>query len=128
MQNPCYKHTTKVMNANELRIGNFVYSKNDGIIKITNISEKSVAVSECHSYNHIPINFISPIQLTEDWLLNFGFMIHKHRDFPSYGLSGIQINYINGKWHEYVRQIDIISVHQLQNLYFALTQNELTLS
>lgn len=116
------------MTASELRIGNLVYSENDGIIKVTNISEKSVAVSESNCYNHIPINLITPIQLTEDWLINFGGIKHKSRSFPSYNLNGLQFNFINGKWHEYVMQIDILSVHQLQNLYFALTQTELTLS
>ena len=121
---------------NELRIGNLVNSKNDGIISITNISEKSVAVSEAHCYNHIPVEFISPIQLTEEWLLKFGFKKRKNRhlfhwenkiviseykdEFENffYPKTGYDIRFSN----------EIKYVHQLQNLYFALTGAELTVA
>lgn len=125
-----------MIQANELRIGNLVNSKNDGIISITNISEKSVAVSEAHCYNHIPVEFISPIQLTEEWLLKFGFKKRKNRhlfhwenkiviseykdEFENffYPKTGYDIRFSN----------EIKYVHQLQNLYFALTGAELTVA
>ena len=125
-----------MIQANELRIWNLVNSKNDGIISITNISEKSVAVSEAHCYNHIPVEFISPIPLTEDWLLIFGFKKRKNRhlfhwenkiviseykdEFENffYPKTGYDIRFSN----------EIKYVHQLQNLYFALTGAELTVA
>ena len=125
-----------MIQANELRIGNLVNSKNDGIISITNISEKSVAVSEAHCYNHIPVEFISPIPLTEEWLLKFGFKKRKNRhlfhwenkiviseykdEFENffYPKTGYDIRFSN----------EIKYVHQLQNLYFALTGAELTVA
>ena len=125
-----------MIQANELRIGNLVNSKNDGIISITNISEKSVAVSEAHCYNHIPVEFISPIPLTEEWLLKLGFKKRKNRhlfhwenkiviseykdEFENffYPKTGYDIRFSN----------EIKYVHQLQNLYFALTGAELTVA
>ena len=125
-----------MIQANELRIGNLVNSKNDGIISITNISEKSVAVNDAHCYNHIPVEFISPIPLTEEWLLKLGFKKRKNRhlfhwenkiviseykdEFENffYPKTGYDIRFSN----------EIKYVHQLQNLYFALTGAELTVA
>lgn len=71
------------------------------------------------------------VPITEEWLLRFGFI--KKNNTPSIELyikedfivrfdpqDKFQF-YINGKY------INIDYVHQLQNLYFALTNKELTL-
>ena len=113
---------------NELRIGNLVNSKNDGIISITNISEKSVAVIEAHCYNHIPVEFISPIPLTEEWLLKFGFEFNE--DERVYQKKEIRIELIDEDFiFSYFFGIVYLKyVHQLQNLFFALTGAELTVA
>ena len=111
-----------MIQANELRIGNLVNSKNDGIISITNISEKSVAVSEAHCYNHIPVEFISPIRLTEEWLLKFGYDLITENH---YAISGHLIWICNDLFICDKNGIILKHVHQLQNLYFALTGCEL---
>jgi hypothetical protein len=79
-----------------------------------------------------------PIPLTEEWLLKFGFKKERHFDLIVYAIhptdgilrSLLAIAYhedgehfcnINDKWIPN----KIKHVHQLQNLYFALTGEEL---
>lgn len=75
-----------------------------------------------------------PIQLSEEWLIRAGF----DDTTMSYGKSGerfslfgfaIRLSLDNGYVFDDVYDLHIIrivSVHQLQNLYFALTGEELT--
>ena len=121
-----------MIKTNELRIRNLVNSKNDGIISITNISEKSVAVSEAHCYNHIPVEFISPIPLTDEWLLKLGFKKNgRDWELPNFRFHvNKPINYNGFVFCDGYTVITekIQYVHQLQNLYFALTGAELTVA
>jgi hypothetical protein len=130
-----------MITANELRIGNTLnYYTAEGDILPTTIdwqdlkwiSEDEAGFKAVHA----------PIPLTEEWLIRFGFewsTIDKdYRLFPS---AEIQIiaDVIKGSacCMLYTRTIHtdykpiyspITYVHQLQNLYFALTQTELTLT
>lgn len=64
-----------------------------------------------------------PIPLTEEWLLNFGFKPFQ-KDFSIKGL----IIHCRKRGFVVRKSIPIIKhVHQLQNLYFALTGQELTI-
>ena len=110
------------MKAKELRIGNWVYYENPHSDRIA-IKFISNALSYVHK--------LDPIKLTEDWLIKFGFTkVNKY----SYWLDDFLCEpiYINlntrkttiGSNEEY--DINHIKhVHQLQNLYFALTGEEL---
>lgn len=120
------------MQSSELRIGNYVNSKNDGIIKITNISENSVAVSENHCYNHIPIHLIKPVKINKEWLLNHGFKKHETYSLIDIKTGSLELmNIFEMYFRPYFKgksiNVDIEHVHQIQNLYFALTGEELTL-
>ena len=76
------------------------------------------------------VTSLSGIPLTEEWLLKFGFvqylLIWRYKGFTiasslnnGYGLTGYCI--------ENIFPINCLYVHQLQNLYFALTNEELTI-
>jgi len=66
-----------------------------------------------------------PIPLTEEWLMNFGFK--QWGDKYTFGLKGINIHH-RKRGFVLRKSIPIIRyVHQLQNLYFALTGEELTI-
>ena len=77
-------------------------------------------------------NKLKPIPLTEEWLLKFGFEkrgIYYH--FPKHDIFKLeQYKLKNAYWlRYYTESIDCVrinSVHQLQNLYHALTGEELT--
>jgi len=134
------------MEINELRIGNLIKSKigdTESIGTITEIREDSVwftiKQTGLFSYN-LPIKYINPIDLSGEWLRSFGFSQTENGD----GLQGgsgdrfsiklisdiirkpMQIYSTGGSFfYEGVNDIPIKYVHQLQNLYFALTNNEL---
>lgn len=130
------------MKASELRIGNFVKSpvNNRRRIKVLQLFVDSFQGDFGDgSRGGIMYSSSEGITLTEEWLLNFGFKIHWEdsisieywighnpvtRDylFMLYQTKGEQneIFYRNGFFR-------LQYVHQLQNLYFALTGKELEL-
>jgi hypothetical protein len=79
------------------------------------------------------IDFFRPIPLTEEWLLKFGFEVDDHLmnpdDWPyvDYIKNEVRISEPNYSFAFYGRdnELEIKYVHQLQNLYFALTGEEL---
>jgi hypothetical protein len=122
------------MKANELRIGNY-YScaSNEGIIypKVKAIQYNEFGfLSDIDGTN---FEICKPIQITEQWLLWFGFekskeQIHEYDYFKGRysifrnSLNEFNFNFLNpGDWY-----MEIKYIHQLQNLYFALTGEELT--
>jgi hypothetical protein len=127
------------MKANELRIGNLVNSQR-GISRIVEISNTEI------SYVHFQIpdeeiglwedGKVEPIPLTADWLLKFGFEKEKYPDCFVYDNFVVFVNtgtvigmpigklYVSTGLVSYTVPLEY--VHQLQNLYFALTGKELT--
>lgn len=116
------------MKAKELRIGNSI-NYNGIICKVEAITNEYVSISgyEENRFTPIKIEDIKDEPITEEWLLDFGFEKRKV-DFPSFQLNGIQINCINGKWQDYASQRGLPHIHELQNLYFAMTGEELTIT
>ena len=124
------------MNANELRIGNLVFH-NGEIIAI-----KSIHPGDDDVNDEIPFHAIFGIPITEDWLLKCGFLQCEGK-FGEYlkcsKLDGFRIWFheneqtsfwsIGRKEYETDETTLIFQgvkyIHQLQNLYFALTQTEL---
>ena len=80
-------------------------------------------------YKH-PLSQIKPIPLTEEWLLKFGFI---PLDGLNWCLGKIKVwSGATGIYHQFTTPDDIDDVllkyvHQLQNLYFALRGEELTI-
>lgn len=133
------------MNAKELRIGNLidfegqietVYQiRNSGVDFFRGTTRTGVIFQ---SYVWEAINVIP---LTEEWLLKFGFKLFSTgsycksliTDEDAYLALDLKYNYgfcwLNIKYGltENTTKIHCNSVHQLQNLYFALTGEELTI-
>jgi hypothetical protein len=118
------------MKANELRIGNIVLREPILDNKYTNKPWREIIVSS-NDITACVVNekAFKPIPLTEEWLLRFGFQL------MSYGLrkddfyiwnSNHEFEFllVKGSTEEY---LTIPYVHILQNLYFALTGEELKL-
>lgn len=124
------------MKVSELRLGNLV-NWGVNIVPVKSIHTESVLKNEVRVYIELneklqnyclDITEIEPIPLTKEWLLKFGFKEHA---ISYYNLNDIIISYANTGLHEYrVRDVNVIIkyVHQLQNLYFALTGEELILN
>ena len=135
---------------NELRLNNLVtdewYDSFKTIIKVDSINEKGINLEIIDDGNWAEIaqrwikpeyefNSIFPIPLTEEWLIKFGFR--------KYNLEGYSVHfrYEHPKLHSTVTAIynsdfsikldnvarGIKYVHQLQNIYTALTNKELEL-
>ena len=106
----------KELRAEELRIGNLINI--NGLI--VNIDARTI-----FDFDH-DNRKKEPIPLTEEWLIKFGLLKTKEGSFllGCYDLIGYEDSYRillpkNGIL------ATIKYVHQLQNLYFALTQTEL---
>lgn len=75
---------------------------------------------------------ISPIPITKEWLERLGFETDSYRQEFKKGVLNLDCEYTDrGEWmvfttkREYVN--DVKYIHQLQNLYYALTGEELAL-
>lgn len=104
------------MKANELRIGNWYLSFGVDLKQVESITKDKILID------------FHPIPLTEEWLLKFGFDSHKSSKellFGSLICLERQMNelFIVNPFDKHQYKIDY--VHQLQNLYFALTGEEL---
>ena len=129
-----------MLEVKDLRIGNLFNHFEDGILLIEEIKKDSdgfegyYAVfrngsTKCH------VNYLTPIELTEEWLFRFGFERHELDNWFYLKIindwTRLNIN-INGSVCElsisnHGAVINVTYVHQLQNLIYVLTQKELTL-
>jgi hypothetical protein len=133
------------MKANELRIGN-LYDHNGEYKTVTPDVILEVWIAER--------NWVKPIALTEEWLLKFGLKredkspTREHSQYFSKWVMDYKYSFAYapfredwGFYHSYTdasndednNKFDFIScgikhVHQLQNIYFALTGEELKLN
>lgn len=124
------------MTTNELRIGNYVMNE-PTIDDWEVIIVKPGTIIQCEIS---PDSYV-PIQLTEEWLLKFGYIkfeLNQIYDEWFLNFDGVlkykilQSSFNLKEVKEFVmpnsdKPINIKYVHQLQNLYFALTGEELTL-
>lgn len=116
------------MKATELRIGNYVTETNIGVT-LVNLFDLENIQNEDTNYQ--------PIPLTEEWLLKLGFKLYPSGSycFDLFSVNeylAIDLKYNKG--FAYIRtdedslKIKLEYVHQLQNLYFALTNLELEIN
>ena len=115
-----------MIKANELRIGNLVHRKRTGRnTRVNNLSAGQI--------NGTNVEYFDSIELTYEILLQFGFkdgiIKNDKYKFSCIYCDGWNIEYIEhlnygiGK----MVQFNLYYLHQLQNLYFALTGTELTI-
>ena len=123
-----------MIQSNELRIGNYVNTVSLQNIKVTSIFTAGV---HCDNFNGYDYKLIKPISLTEKLLLDFGF---SKEDYTK-GYIGIDCSnteFVLCEPNEFKNYYTfsfktggvlmfkkIKYVHELQNLYFALTGYEL---
>jgi len=137
-----------MIKAEELRIGNLLtdefYNLYDGkfntIISVESLDKYGINLYLDNDGNIaelmdswieplITFNNLFPIPLTEEWLIRMGFIdgflkTNCGRWYYSNGFITVELD--NGMQH-YDMMVDIDYVHQLQNLYFSLIGEELTI-
>ena len=112
------------MEAKELRIGNYVNLIADGHEHEPDTFQWTI---EDYEYYETEMFNILPIPLTKEWLVKFGFdKLEGWDDMFYFQIGGFQIYESNVSGYEY-DGFNIKYLHQLQNLYFALTNEELTI-
>jgi hypothetical protein len=117
------------MKASELRIGNLVYYRKEAynvVLIAEDLIKVDIGYGAVQRFEKNPIispniDELKPIPLTEEWLLKFGF---EQMDLHRFNL---EISILSTDRGMYFQTTIINYVHQLQNLYFALTGNELNL-
>jgi hypothetical protein len=122
------------MESRELRIGNYV----NWIIPFSNeYSPKKVDIKILSLINN-DSDICKPIPLTEEWLLKFGFKDDNVKGYFYLELNDDLYIYLNPNsmgiaiknqyegFSDHSSFIFFKYIHQLQNLYFALTGEELT--
>ena len=130
------------MKATELRLGSLfdykqcIYAAN--VIRDNFVYGKNV---NGFAPGEFPIDKIKPIPLTEEWLLRFGFEKDEYakdfrlgkywvenRYFDSYEKSMFLFGCYQFNKIYITSNVNVLKyVHELQNLYFALTGEELTI-
>lgn len=125
------------MQAEQLRIGNYVWENYGGVYLVRGIpDDKTVIISKTKTTIPVPFdqNDISPIKITEEWLMKLGF--EKGSDImgdcyfiedATYDID-FALHQVGNVFKCYsAREIEIVYVHRLQNLFESLTGLELEL-
>jgi hypothetical protein len=118
----------------DLRIGNLIYSKEtNSIQKITGLTDENPFI-DAITFDYTNYDEIEPVPITEEILFNFGYgkkhdIYYKNNSLLRF--IGNEVFYSRGEiddaeFQEYISSVTY--VHELQNLYFALTQLELTVA
>lgn len=144
-----------MIESKELRIGNYVMIdfESQEIVKVKEIKEITEGKKGNMSISHVMKDggyattsleesikqneydfLVKPIPLTEDWLVKFGYVGFKKGSYKTYGLIidnviSYSVNIHNNEvvFPNKYKPVKLKYVHQLQNLYHALTGEELTI-
>lgn len=138
------------MKSNELRIGNYLLiSNHDALVKVPSspqkvsgiISKNELEFEANHGRNNFKVSTAHcyGISLNEDWLKRFGFSIILHRECKYRAVLGdfelccndmeecYNFMTLKNQHGDNEVKVELMFVHQLQNLYYFLTGNELEL-
>jgi len=114
------------MTAKEFRVGNFVRQPNR-LGRVQEVWREAVRIegyNNAYDYNHT-----EPIPITEEWLIDFGFDLvvkeGNQGEFRVYQLNEITYNTNHGWWWRHRLPIQPRFIHELQNLFYAITGKEL---
>jgi hypothetical protein len=128
------------MKASELRIGNFVNTIDNILMTVSRIEKEEYSGWNGDDFDIVCLEYgkkdsyfegvFEPIPLTEEWLLKFGAkeLNAKRGILKEFVLKTVRVEMSNsGNFNYKNSKLVLDSVHQLQNLYFALTGEELTI-
>lgn len=111
------------MKPSELRIGNLLFHNNE-IITVKGISPHCGDYAINTDSSWVYLKNCEPIQLTEEWLLKFGYLPCSFAENHFY-IKGHVIWKCNDMFLCDKNGVVLQYVHHLQNLYFAVSNKEL---
>ena len=118
-----------MLKANELRIGNWVsYDEDDTPFEVIEIYIHGLSVKNSEEETWIEIDKFSAIPLSQEILKMYGY---SEEDFSNGKITiiGQDLNNVIGYVIKSLNSnICIKSLHQLQNIFFALTNEELKIN
>ena len=121
------------MKANEVRLNNYVIYDNK-VYQIDTIAEVFPTLNnDKFGIGVVDWNNIKPVPLTEEWLIKFRFVRINNFNrilFKKDGFDFVATKIKDAEGFHFRHMslgIEVIHVHQLQNLFFAINQKELTL-
>ena len=128
------------MKASELRLGNYLKYKKGHLCKVVSIPTNNIidvkGLKDSYINGTYNTRDLQPIPLTAEWLLKFGFTEFYHKGLKGYISDKFELlyNLDSHQMYSYNEADGSIwnltrckHVHQLQNLYFALTGEGLTI-
>lgn len=126
----------------EIRIGNYLKDRSGKILRVdfieyvengfdTKFGQKMfVEGQEVHRITEYS-DYANPIELSGEWLEKLGFDLvvkeGNQGEFRIYQLNEITYNTNHGWWWKHQLTVQPKYVHELQNLFFAITGTELEL-
>lgn len=146
-----FQYAKTMIEVNELRLGNYAYDDENKVMKICRLETEEYNNFNGDNYNFLYVledlnstnehpyylsKVINPISITEQWLLDFGFekvrnentqklitAIFRHKLKPFHIQFTSKTNLLYATIGNSIQYI-----HELQNLFFALYKEELTLN
>lgn len=118
-----------MLDAKDLRIGNLVLVHNHYVAAVERIG-KDIGVKTygetISQIDYIELQYLTPIELTEEWLLRFGYT---EEDFTSGKILIVQENGVDAGFIicNLSKSKIFKHVHKLQNFHYELNDTELTL-
>lgn len=133
-----------MIKTDELMIGNYIQDMEGNIYKIFSFSYTLIQCDKIEGGSHIfEDEEVKPIPLTKEWLKKLGFYVENSKDRlsieawgPGHPSQRFNIDFKDDKIllisryqesHDFLKMRHIVYIHQLQNLYFSLTGEKLTL-
>lgn len=119
-----------MIKSTELRIGNFLYYKNTNDLATVELIHKKHYDCRDEFGNFTPNGSYEPIPLTKEWFNKFGYYNENrpdHFEKDEYTIDAHPFWICNEMFIDDKNGVRIKYVHQLQNLFFALKQRELTI-
>ena len=124
------------MKTSELRTGNLLHYDEKIIYVSSILKNENIGMYNGYGFDKTTsIQCVNPIPITKEWLLKLGVEKNEINNYTKFGfLSRLKpyLEYNDHNDYDLFVCCEILStvkfVHQLQNLYYALTGEELTLS
>jgi hypothetical protein len=125
------------MKATELRIGNLLADIFGDHLTVTELRKDRIVFNESGKDNHgyCTYDAAKPIPLTEEWLLKFGFVKSYDLELPlqnAYRKNDLLLSedYTMSYCDQFMQTFGkpVKYIHSIQNLYFALTGEELQIN